>query len=62
MTTIHGGKIDRNRNPAGRVGDWRQRLADLGFRVALTMRLWSARHHRRRELAMMSDRDLRMRA
>ena len=58
MITIHDGKIDRSRNLAGRVGHWRQRLADLGFRVALTMQLWSVRHHRRQELAMMSDRDL----
>jgi len=59
MTTIHGGKIDRSRNLAGRIGHWRQRLADLGFRVALTMQLWSARHYHRQELAMMSDRDLK---
>ena len=54
MITIHDGKIDRSTNLAGRVGHWRQRLADLGFRVALTMQLWSARHHRRQELAEMS--------
>ena len=59
MTTIHDGKIDRSRNLAGRIGHRRQRLADLGFRVALTMQLWSARHHHRQELAMMSDRDLK---
>ena len=59
MTTIHDGKIDRSRNLADRIGHWRQRLADLGFRVALTMQLWSARHHHRQELAMMSDRDLK---
>jgi len=59
MTTIHDGKIDWNRNLARKVGHWRQRLADLGFRAALTMQLWSARHHRRQELAMMSDRDLK---
>src|SRR5215469_6951342 len=51
--------MDRSRNLAGTVGDWRQRLADLGFRVALNMQLWSARHHRRQELAEMSDRDLK---
>ena len=59
MTTIHDGKIDRSRNLADRIGHWRQRLADLDFRVALTMQLWSARHHRRQELAEMSDRDLK---
>ena len=59
MITTHDGKIDRSRNLAGRVGHWRQRPADLGFRVALTVQLWSARHHRRQELAMMSDRDLK---
>ena len=59
MTTIHDGKIVWSRNLAGRVDNWRQRLTDLGFRAALTMQLWSARHHRRQELAMMSDRDLK---
>ena len=59
MTTIHDGKIVWNRNLAGRVGSWRQRLTDLGFRAALTMQLWSVRHHRRQELAIMSDRDLK---
>jgi hypothetical protein len=47
------GKSIGARNPANRVSDWRQRLADLGFRVARTMQLWSARHHRRQELAKM---------
>jgi len=59
MTTIHDGKIVWNRNLAGRVGSWRQRLTDLGFRAALTMQLWSVRHHRRQELAILSDRDLK---